>query len=100
MMSLLVALKQKKQNEKKQSASKISSLNTTTSKKQEVENNSNDTIKKILNIKDVSMAKADDVKNITGYTIGGVSPIGHINKIDIFIVLSGFCINTFQFCNI
>ena len=42
-------------------------------------------IKKILNIKDVSMASADDVKNITGYTIGGVSPIGHSNKIDIFI---------------
>ena len=42
-------------------------------------------IKKTLNIKDVSMAPADDVKNITGYTIGGVSPIGHINKIDIFI---------------
>ena len=31
------------------------------------------------------MASADDVKNITGYTIGGVSPIGHLNKIDIFI---------------
>ena len=42
-------------------------------------------IKKTLNIKDVSMAAADDVKNITGYTIGGVSPIGHLNKIDIFI---------------
>jgi prolyl-tRNA editing enzyme YbaK/EbsC (Cys-tRNA(Pro) deacylase) len=42
-------------------------------------------IKKILNIKDASMASADDVKNITGYTIGGVSPIGHLNKIDIFI---------------
>ena len=42
-------------------------------------------IKKILDIKDVSMATADDVKNITGYTIGGVSPIGHLNKIDIFI---------------
>ena len=42
-------------------------------------------IKKILNIKDVSMASADDVKNITGYAIGGVSPIGHLNKIDIFI---------------
>ncbi len=42
-------------------------------------------IKKILNIKDISMASADDVKNITGYTIGGVSPIGHLNKIDIFI---------------
>ena len=42
-------------------------------------------IKKILNIKDLSMASADDVKKITGYTIGGVSPIGHLNKIDIFI---------------
>jgi len=42
-------------------------------------------IKKTLVIKDTSMASADDVKNITGYTIGGVSPIGHLNKIDIFI---------------
>ena len=42
-------------------------------------------IKKILNIKDASMAAADDVKNITGFTIGGVSPVGHLNKIDIFI---------------
>jgi len=42
-------------------------------------------LKKILEIKDVSMASADDVKNITGYTIGGVSPVGHLNKIDIFI---------------
>ena len=39
----------------------------------------------MLNIKDVSMSSADDVKNITGFTIGGVSPIGHLNKIDIFI---------------
>ena len=37
-------------------------------------------IKKILNIKDVSMASADEVKEITGYTIGGVSPVGHLNK--------------------
>ena len=42
-------------------------------------------IKKILNIEDVSMASAKDVKSITGYTIGGVSPVGHLNKIDIFI---------------
>ena len=41
--------------------------------------------KKILKKKDVSMATADDVKNITGYTIGGVSPVGHLNKIDILI---------------
>ena len=42
-------------------------------------------IKKTLNIKDASMASADDVKNITGFTIGGVSPVGHVNKIDILI---------------
>ena len=42
-------------------------------------------IKKTLNIKDASMASADDVKKITGYTIGGVSPIGHLNHVDIFI---------------
>ena len=42
-------------------------------------------IKKIINIKDVSMASADEVKNITGYTIGGVSPIGHLKKINIYI---------------
>ena len=42
-------------------------------------------IKKTLNIKDASMASADDVKNSTGFTIGGVSPIGHLKKIDIFI---------------
>ena len=42
-------------------------------------------IKKLLKKKDVSMASADDVKKITGYTIGGVSPVGHSNKIDILI---------------
>ena len=42
-------------------------------------------IKKDLKIKDVSMASADEVKNVTGYTIGGVSPLGHLNKLDIFI---------------
>mgnify|MGYP005682668825 CR=1 FL=1 len=42
-------------------------------------------IKKTLNIKDASMASPHDVKNITGYTIGGVSPVGHLNKIEIFI---------------
>ena len=42
-------------------------------------------IKKTLNIRNVSMAAAEDVKTITGFTIGGVSPIGHLKKIDIFI---------------
>ena len=42
-------------------------------------------IKKIINKKDVHMANADEVKKITGFSIGGVSPIGHINQIDILI---------------
>jgi len=42
-------------------------------------------LKKILNEKDVTMAKPEDVKEITGYTIGGVSPVGHLTKIKIFI---------------
>ena len=42
-------------------------------------------LKKILNEQNVSMAKPDDVKKITGYTIGGVSPVGHINKIKIYV---------------
>ena len=42
-------------------------------------------LKKILNKKDVSMAHPNDVKKITGYTIGGVSPVGHLNKVKIFI---------------
>ena len=42
-------------------------------------------IKKALKIKDASMASAEDVKNITGYSIGGVSPIGHLKRIEILI---------------
>ena len=42
-------------------------------------------LKKIIDEKDVSMAKPDDVKKITGYTIGGVSPVGHLTKVKIFI---------------
>ncbi len=42
-------------------------------------------IKKTLKIKDASMASADEVKDITGYTIGGVSPIGHLKKINVLI---------------
>ena len=34
------------------------------------------------------MATASDVKEITGYTIGGVSPVGHLNKIVILIDIS------------
>ena len=42
-------------------------------------------LKKILDEKNVSIAKPDDVKKITGYTIGGVSPVGHLNKVKIYI---------------
>ena len=42
-------------------------------------------LKKIKNRKDVSMASPGEVKTQTGYTIGGVSPVGHLNKIEIFI---------------
>ena len=42
-------------------------------------------LKKILGEKDVSMANADQVKEITGYTIGGVSPIGHLTKVSILV---------------
>tara|TARA_B100001057_G_scaffold333652_1_gene334200 strand:+ start:1206 stop:1685 length:480 start_codon:yes stop_codon:yes gene_type:complete len=51
-------------------------------------------IKKDLNIKDVSMASAQEVKEITGFTIGGVSPIGHTNCLNIFIDNS---LNRFSF---
>ena len=41
-------------------------------------------LKKILNEKDISMASPEDVKKVTGYTIGGVSPTGHLTQIKIF----------------
>jgi len=42
-------------------------------------------LKKNLNVKDASMASADEVKSITGFTIGGVSPLGLLNKTNIII---------------
>ena len=42
-------------------------------------------IKKIINKKDVSMADADQVKNQTGFSIGGVSPVAHLVKIKTLI---------------
>jgi len=47
-------------------------------------------VKKILNKKDVSMANADQVKNQTGFSIGGVSPVGHLEKIKILVDSSLF----------
>ena len=42
-------------------------------------------IKKMINKKDVSMANAEQVKNQTGFSIGGVSPVAHLNKNKILI---------------
>ena len=42
-------------------------------------------LKNIKNEKNVKMASPAEVKSQTGYTIGGVSPIGHTNEIEIFI---------------
>ena len=42
-------------------------------------------LKKLKDKKDILMASPEEVKTQTGYTIGGVSPIGHINNIEIII---------------
>ena len=50
-------------------------------------------LKKILHKKDVRMANAEEVKEHTGFSIGGVSPVGYIKKLDILIDKS---LNRFQ----
>ena len=42
-------------------------------------------LKKLTNKKDISMASPQEVKTQTGYTIGGVSPVGHLNSVEILI---------------
>ena len=42
-------------------------------------------VKKITGKKDVCMANAEDVKKKTGFTIGGVSPVGLTNNLEIMI---------------
>ncbi len=42
-------------------------------------------LKKFLNKRDVSMANADQVKEKTGFSIGGVAPIAHLNKLSIIV---------------
>ena len=42
-------------------------------------------IKKNISMKDVCMANPEEVKNETGYTIGGVSPVGHLKNLKILI---------------
>ena len=42
-------------------------------------------VKKLVFQKDVCMGNAEDVKAQTGFTIGGVSPVGHLKELDILI---------------
>ena len=42
-------------------------------------------LKKLKDKKDILMASPEEVKTQTGYTIGGVSPIGHLENIEIII---------------
>ena len=42
-------------------------------------------LKKTLQMKDVSMANAEEVKKNTGFSIGGVAPVAHATSLDIFI---------------
>ena len=42
-------------------------------------------LKKFLNKKDVSMSNADQVKENTGFSIGGVAPTGHLKKLNIIV---------------
>jgi prolyl-tRNA editing enzyme YbaK/EbsC (Cys-tRNA(Pro) deacylase) len=42
-------------------------------------------LKRIIDKKNVSMASPEEVKAQTGFTIGGVSPVGHINPVEILI---------------
>ena len=51
-------------------------------------------LKKILKKKDVSMANADEVKNNTGFSIGGVAPVAHTLSLDILVDKS---LNRFQY---
>ncbi|RZO49302.1 MAG: YbaK/EbsC family protein [Candidatus Pelagibacterales bacterium] len=51
-------------------------------------------LKKTLQKNDVSMASADEVKKNTGFSIGGVSPVAHINNLDVLVDKS---LNRFQY---
>jgi len=42
-------------------------------------------LKKVIGKKDVCLANANEVKDNTGFSIGGVAPIAHIKKLNILI---------------
>jgi prolyl-tRNA editing enzyme YbaK/EbsC (Cys-tRNA(Pro) deacylase) len=49
-------------------------------------------VKNIIGVKDVRMANADEVKDITGYSIGGVPPFGHKSQLQ-KVIIDGFCVD-------
>ena len=42
-------------------------------------------LKKLIGKKDVCMADAEQVKLQTGFSIGGVAPVAHLNKLEVLI---------------
>ena len=42
-------------------------------------------LKKLIRKKDVCMADAEQVKLQTGFSIGGVAPVAHLNKLEVLI---------------
>ena len=42
-------------------------------------------LKKLIGKKDVCMADAEQVKSQTGFSIGGVAPVAHLNKLEVLI---------------
>ncbi|MEA3357474.1 MAG: YbaK/EbsC family protein [Patescibacteria group bacterium] len=44
-----------------------------------------DEVKKRFRVSSVRMASADEVKSITGYSIGGVPPFGHEKDLKVFV---------------
>ena len=42
-------------------------------------------LKKLIGKKDVCMANAEQVKLQTGFSIGGVAPVAHLNKLEVLI---------------
>ena len=42
-------------------------------------------LKKLIGKKDVRMADAEQVKSQTGFSIGGVAPVAHLNRLDVLI---------------
>ena len=45
-------------------------------------------LKKLIGKRDVSMADAEQVKSQTGFSIGGVAPVAHLNRLDVLIIKS------------